>query len=109
MTNSISLISSLSRAEPRTTVKMFSAIKKAFGRDEEAGKGGAGQKSDARDSSSGLSGCSPGIQQMDTSLQRKFARGIQYNSKIKRDGIEMNSKIKRDCIEINIRLFGLRT
>lgn len=51
--------------------KMFSAIKKAFGRDDESGKNGTiGNRSEP-----------PGIQQMDTSLQRRFARGIQYNSK----------------------------
>ena len=64
---------------------MFSAIKKAFGKEEESGAAGEnGKKPESPRGNapgSGVGNGSPGIHQMDASLQRRFARGIQYNSK----------------------------
>ena len=63
---------------------MFSAIKKAFGKEEDSnsgsGGGDGGKKPDSPRNTGAGSG-SPGIHQMDASLQRRFAKGIQYNSK----------------------------
>ena len=59
---------------------MFSAIKKAFAKEEDHAVGNEAGKKGESPRVAGMGSGSPGIHQMDASLQRRFAKGIQYNS-----------------------------